>query len=48
MVEVPDYAVQEEVRVEPRRTALLVIDMQNDLVHHGGSLVVPDAEPTIR
>ena len=46
-VEVPEYALQEEVHVEPRRTALLVIDMQNDLVRQGGSLVVPDAEPTI-
>ena len=46
-VEVPEYALQEKVRVEPRRTALVVIDMQNDFVHRGGSLVVPDAEPTI-
>jgi nicotinamidase-related amidase len=33
--------------VEPRRTALLVIDMQNDFVHHTGSLVIPDAQSTI-
>ena len=46
-VEVPAYAVQDEVRVEPNRTALLVIDMQNDFVHHGGTLVVPEAEPTL-
>ena len=46
-VEVPDYAVEEEVRLEPKRTALLVIDMQNDFVHHGGSLAVPEAEQTI-
>jgi nicotinamidase-related amidase len=39
--------VQEEVRVEPLRTALLVVDMQNDFVRRGGSLVVPDAEGTI-
>ena len=36
-----------EVPVELGRTALLVIDMQNDFVHQGGSLVVPDAEQTI-
>jgi hypothetical protein len=46
-VEVPQYAVQEVVPIEPTRTALLVIDMQNDFVHQGGSLVVPDAEQTI-
>ena len=46
-VEVPAYAVHETVRVEPERTALLIIDMQNDFVRKGGSLVVPDAERTI-
>ena len=45
--EVPPYAVQDEVCVDPARTALLVIDMQNDLVKPGGSLLVPDAEETI-
>jgi nicotinamidase-related amidase len=46
-VEVPEYDVQDEVCVEPSRTALLIIDMQNDFVHQGGSLVIPDAEQTI-
>jgi nicotinamidase-related amidase len=41
------YAVQDEVWVDPSRTALVVIDMQNDFVKRGGSLVVPDAEATI-
>jgi len=45
--EVPPYAVQDEVCVDPASTALLVIDMQNDLVKPGGSLLVPDAEATI-
>ena len=45
--EVPPYAVQDAVRVDPARTALVVIDMQNDFVEQGGSLVVPDAEATI-
>jgi nicotinamidase-related amidase len=45
--EVPPYAVQDEVGVDPARTALVVIDMQNDFVKRGGSLVVPDAETTI-
>jgi nicotinamidase-related amidase len=35
------------VTVDPARTALLVIDMQNDFVKEGGALVVPDAEATI-
>jgi nicotinamidase-related amidase len=44
---VPPYAVQDEVWLDPARTALLVIDMQNDFVKQGGSLLVPDAEATI-
>ena len=46
-VEVPEYEVHDEVRVDPARTALVVVDMQNDFVKDGGSLVVPDAEGTI-
>ena len=46
-VEVPEYEVHEEVRVEPARTALIVGDMQNDFVTEGGTLVVPEAEGTI-
>ena len=46
-VEVPDYDVHGEVRVVPAKTALVVVDMQNDFVKEGGSLVVPDAEGTI-
>ena len=46
-VEVPDYEVHGEVRVDPARTALIMVDMQNDFVKEGGSLVVPDAEGTI-
>ena len=46
-VEVPEYEVHGEVRVDPARTALIVVDMQNDFVKDGGSLVVPDAEDTL-
>jgi nicotinamidase-related amidase len=46
-VEVPQYAVQGEVWVDPATTALVVIDMQNDFVKQGGSLLVPDAEATV-
>ncbi len=46
-IEVPEYEIQDEVRVDPARSALVVVDMQNDFVKEGGSLVVPDAEGTI-
>src|SRR4028118_524301 len=46
-VEVPEYEVHGEVRLDPARTALVVVDMQNDFVKEGGSLLVPDAEGTI-
>jgi nicotinamidase-related amidase len=46
-VEVPEYELHAEVRVDPTRTALVVVDMQNDFVRLGGSLLVPDAEATI-
>ena len=46
-VEVPEYEIQEEVRVDPGHTALIVGDMQNDFVKEDGTLVVPDAEATI-
>jgi nicotinamidase-related amidase len=45
--EVPQYAVEDVVWVEPARTALAVIDMQNDFVKQGGGLLVPDAEATV-
>ena len=46
-VEVPEYEVHEEVRVDPTKTALIIVDMQNDFVKEGGTLVVPDAEATV-
>jgi nicotinamidase-related amidase len=46
-VEVPEYEIHDEVRVDPAKTALIVVDMQNDFVKEGGSLLVPDAEGTI-
>ena len=46
-IEVPEYEIHEEVRVDPAKTALVVVDMQNDFVKEGGTLVVPDAEATI-
>ncbi|HEX4282645.1 MAG TPA: isochorismatase family protein, partial [Solirubrobacteraceae bacterium] len=47
LIEVPDYEVEADVRVDPARTALVVVDMQNDFVREGGGLLVPDAVTTI-
>jgi nicotinamidase-related amidase len=46
-IQVPPYAVEDEVLVDPARTALVIVDMQNDFVERGGSLLVPDAAATI-
>jgi nicotinamidase-related amidase len=46
-IEIPEYEVHHEVRIDPARTALVVLDMQNDFVREGGSLCVPGAEATI-
>jgi hypothetical protein len=46
-IEVREYVVQDEVCVDPARTALVVVDMQKDFVNQGGSLLVPDAEATV-
>ncbi len=40
-VEVPEYETHEEVRVDPTKTALIIVDMQNDFVKEGGSLTGP-------
>jgi nicotinamidase-related amidase len=47
VIELPQYEVHDEVRIDPARCALLVIDMQNDFVKQGGTLRVDDAEATI-
>jgi len=46
-VDVPEYEVHDEVRVDPAKTTLIVADMQNDFVNEGGSLAVPGAQVTI-
>jgi nicotinamidase-related amidase len=47
VVEAPEYKVESRVVVDPKTTALIVVDMQNDFVNEGGALVVGDAEKTI-
>lgn len=46
-VETPELEVKERVTVDPARTAVVIIDMQNDFVRRSGKLYVPDAEKTI-
>ena len=46
-VEVPEYTIQDRVEVDPDRTALVVVDMQNDFCRPEGKLFVPDAPATV-
>ncbi|NJN82664.1 MAG: cysteine hydrolase [Caldilineaceae bacterium] len=46
-VGVPDIPLKEAVILPAARTAVVVVDMQNDFVKPGGTLVVPAAEETI-
>jgi nicotinamidase-related amidase len=46
-VDIPEYAVHDQVAIDPARTALVVVDMQNDFVADAGSLRVPDAAATV-
>ncbi len=46
-VAVPEYTVTERVEVEPQKTGLIIVDMQNDFVKEGGKLVVPTAKDTV-
>lgn len=46
-VEVPAIPFQEKVVLPAGNTALIIVDMQNDFVKPGGSLVVPSAAGTV-
>jgi len=46
-VNVPEIPFKESLRLPADRTAVIVVDMQNDFVKPGGTLVVPDAAATI-
>jgi len=45
-VEVPKLRVEDEVILDPKSTALIIVDMQNDFVREDGSLYVPAAKDT--
>jgi len=47
VVEVPEYRVVDEVVLPARRTAVIVVDMQNDFVKPEGKLYVPTAQATV-
>ncbi len=46
-LQVPEYTVERDVRIDPRASALVVVDMQNDFIKAGGALVVETAAATI-
>jgi nicotinamidase-related amidase len=47
-VEVPELKFEKQVSLEPENTAVIVVDMQNDFVKEGGSLLVPAAKEAIK
>ncbi len=46
-VQVPEIPFQEKVTLPASDTALIIVDMQNDFVKPGGTLVVPSAAGTV-
>ncbi len=46
-VEVPELNFKEKAELNSKKSALIVVDMQNDFVKEGGSLLVPAASETI-
>ena len=46
-IEVPEISYKKRVVLPSRDTALIIVDMQNDFVRPGGSLVVPSAGETV-
>ena len=46
-VEVPEINFKEHLKLPMNKTALIVVDMQNDFVKEGGTLVVPSAAETV-
>jgi nicotinamidase-related amidase len=46
-VEVPELTYEEKILLPGNKSALLIVDMQNDFIKEGGSLVVESAKETI-
>ena len=47
-MEVPELKFEKIITLDPARTAVIVVDMQNDFVREDGSLSVPAAKETIK
>ncbi len=47
MVEVPEIEYKKKIELPAGTSALIVVDMQNDFIKEGGSLVVPSALETL-
>ena len=47
MSAIPEIPRTARVELDPRSAALIVVDMQNDFVSEGGSLLVPSAAATV-
>ena len=47
-VEVPELIFEKKVTLDPTKTVVIVVDMQNDFVRDDGSLTVPAAKETIK
>ena len=46
-VEVPELVFEKKITLDPMKSALIIVDMQNDFVRDSGSLSVPSAKETI-
>lgn len=46
-IELPDINYKSKIELEPNRSALIIVDMQNDFVKEGGSLLVEAAKDTV-
>ncbi|MFZ0391060.1 MAG: isochorismatase family cysteine hydrolase, partial [Calditrichia bacterium] len=46
-IPIPDLEFKENIKLNSAETALIIVDMQNDFIKPGGSLVVPAAMATL-
>jgi Amidases related to nicotinamidase len=46
-VKIPEMEIKEDVVLDPSKTAVVVVDMQNDFVKPNGKLYVPTAQATV-
>lgn len=47
-IEVPEITIKSNVTLDPSKTALIIVDMQNDFVNPKGKLYVPNSEKIIK